>query len=206
MDARSQGTDLLNHMLRTQTLDPRDGSQNIPLDLGVGHLRVRHGHLGRIGQQGGVDLVMGTDHDVHLLHDRPGHHPERPRVVPLVGAKVQVEHHGRSVATRRFGRKHGCRPTRFAGKVGAGKLEYPAVVVRRGQHVVDGDVDVGAILPVEDQREPVRRFNPQDHRTRAQPGLAYDPLCFHAFVDQELQHEIPNRIVPDPGQERSPAP
>ena len=163
---------------------------------------MRQVHLRDIAEQGGVNLVFGADDDIDQGQRAPRHHAKSAHIVPLVGAEVDIKDDGRAGQARLLGGEEGGAAAGLQAQVGAGELEDAAVADRRRQRIVNRQVDVGAIIAVIDQRELVRRLNAQHDSRRAVLGFARDEACLHAFIVEEMQDEVADRVVADGGQQR----
>ncbi len=150
----------------------------------------------------GIDLVLGADDDVDQGQNGAGDDAEGARVVPLVGPEVDVEDHVGPHLARRLGGEHGGAAAWLLAQVGAGELQDFAVSHGGGQHVVDGQLDVGAVVAVVDQRELVRRLDAQHDRAGAVARLARAEARVHAFLVQEVQDEIADRVLAQAGEQR----
>ena len=133
---------------------------------------MRQRHLAGVAQHCRIDLILRANYDVHIRQHRTRYDAERPRIMPLVRAKIEVEDDRRIHLLGILGAEHGRTAARLLAQIGAGKLKNLGICHRRRQHVVDRKFDVGAVLPVVDQGKAVRRFDAEDDRAGAVTRLA----------------------------------
>ena len=160
----------------SSTFGPSASSASIaastsPLHARVGDLRVGQADLAGVGQHGGVDLVLGADHDIDQAQRRAQRDAKGARVVPLVGPEVDVERHRHAGLAGQLGGEQRGAAARLLAQAGAADQQRAAVGDRRRQHVVDRQLDVGAVVAVVGQREAVGRLDPQ-HAPRWSAGRA----------------------------------
>src|SRR5438105_1818548 len=73
---------------------------------------------------------------------------------------------------RALGREQRRAAAGLLAQVRPGELEHAGVGDRGREHVVDRQLDVRAVVAVEDEREAVRRLDPEQDGTRAVARLA----------------------------------
>ena len=193
---------LLDHQhLGTPVQDFPDGRVQVAPNLGCGDGGIVDGHLGRVLQDRGQHLLFRTDGDVHQGQGGPHHDAVSPRVVPLVGAEVQVHEDGRAGPLGLFRGEQGRAGAGFPAQIRAREFEGLAVGDGGPEHVVDGEVDVGRVVPVEDQGKLVRGFDAQYHRATSGMGFAGDESRLHAFLFQEVEDKIPYGVLSHRGEQ-----
>ena len=101
-----------------------------------------------IGKRHRFALVLGAEHDIDDRQRGPHRDAERSRVVPLVRAEVQIEHNRRPRGSGLLGGENSGAATRLFAQAGAGELKHAAVLDRRLQDIVDGELIVRAIVAV----------------------------------------------------------
>ncbi len=153
-------------------------------------------------QHGGVDLVFGAHDDVGQAQRRAQRDAEGAVVVPLVGAEVDVQRHRRPGPARRLGGEERRAAARLLAQPSAGDQQHATGGDGRRQHVVDGQLDVGAVVAVVGQREAVRRLDAQHHRAGAPPRLAWDEARLYVFALQKVEDEAADLVVADRRQQR----
>ena len=89
--------------LQPANLHGLDGGGQIAGHLRSGNLRVRHVHLVRVGKGHGFALVVCAQDDIYKWQRSSNCNAERARVVPLVRAKIQVQHDSRARRLGLFG-------------------------------------------------------------------------------------------------------
>ena len=174
----------------------------IPAHPGVAHLGVGQPDGVGIGQHGGVDLVLGAHDDIHAMERGTHRGAEGAGIVPLVRPEVQVEDDGCAGLSGELRRIKGGAPARLLAQVGAGELEHAALRDRRRQHIIDRQRDIGAVVPVEDQRELVGRLDAQDDGAGVPARFSGAEADIHPFFGQKMGDEIADRVLAESGQQR----
>ena len=122
--------------------------------------------------------------------------------MPLVGAEVDVQHHFAAMPLCVFGSKEGGAPRRLFAQPCATHQQKFALGDGAGQHVVDGQLDVGAVVAVVGQREFVGWLDAQYHRAGPLAIFARRVLRVNAFFFAEIKDEIPHLVVAHCRQQR----
>src|SRR5690625_4817953 len=173
-----------------------DVAVKVTPDLRSGDLLVGTHQVSGVCKQQRVEVLFGADRHIDVLEQGPGGDALSPNVVPRVRPEVQVEVDGAAVLPGTFGCQEGGAARRFAGQAGAGHLEGCRAVQRRGQHVIDVQLEVRGVVPVEDEREPVRRLDAQQHGAAAGVRLAGHEAGVDLLTFQERQDEIADLVIP----------
>ena len=119
MDARAGRAAFLEEGARPHREEGLDSRINVAAHPGVGHLRVRQADLARVAQQGRVNFILGAKHNIHETQCGTDGDTEGAGVVPLVRAKVNIQHHGHSGPPRQFGGEQGRAAARLFAQAGA---------------------------------------------------------------------------------------
>ena len=161
---------------------------------------MRNSQLREAPQGGRLDFLFGADGDVNLWQDRTDDNAEHPRVMPLVCPKIQIQVDYGTVCLRLFGGVTCGTPTRLLAQPSAAYQHGSTLGNRRGEDIVNRELNIGTIVAIKDERKPVRRFNAENDSTRSVPRLVRDELRRHAFIFQKLEQEFANRVFADSGE------
>jgi hypothetical protein len=121
--------------------------------------------------------------------------------VPLVGAKIEIEHDLMPRSARLFDGEECGAATWFLAQRRGRHFQDARSGNRRRQHVVNGQGNVRAVVAVKDERKLVRWFDAEDHGTGAPAGFSRDERRLDALFLQEMEDEITHRIFAYCGQE-----
>ena len=174
--------------------------RRISVHPGVAHLGVAQPDGLGIGQYGGVNLVLGSHNDVHARECGAHRRAEGSEIVPLVRPEVQIEDDGRAGLSGDFRRIQGGAPARLPAQIRAGKLEHATLRDRRGKHVIDRKGDIGAVVPVENQRKFVRRLDAQYSSASFSARFPGTETDIHPFLGQKMDDEVTNGVLSEGGQ------
>ena len=125
-----------------------DGNSDVTTDAGVGHLRMRQAHLARISEHGCVDLVFGAKHHFNKAQGRAQRDAKGSGVVPLIGAKINIQHDWHSCLLCHLGGKKGRAAARFLAQSCATDQESTALGNRGRQDIVNSQFDISAVVAI----------------------------------------------------------
>jgi hypothetical protein len=172
----------------------------ISIHPGVAHLGVGQPDGPEISQYGGVDLVLGSHYDVRARECGAHRRAEGAEIVPLVRPEVQIEDDGRAGLSGDLRRIQGGAPARLQAEIRASKLEHATLRDWRGKHFIDRQGDIGAVVPVENQRKFVRWLDAQDPGACLSARFPRTETDIHPFLGQKVDDEVTNGVLSEGGQ------
>ena len=138
--------------------------------------------LSRIGEHSGVDFIFRADYDIDQPQRRAEGYTESALVSPLIWAVIDIQHDRRARLASQLGGEKRRAAARLFAQAGTAYQQYMTISQRSCQYVVDGKLDVGAVIAIVGQWEAVWRFDTQHDRAGPPSRLARNKLRFHPLA------------------------
>src|SRR5437660_1560086 len=163
---------------------------------------MRQTDLACIGQHGCIDFVISSDHNINQAQGRTKYNAESTSIVPLVGTKIDIQHHCCACLASRLSSKERRTAARLLTQTCAGNQQYLAFGDRGCQDIVDGECDIGAVLTVVGQWEAIWWFDAQHDCAGTPTGFDWGETCFYSFLPQKMQDKVAYLVISDSCEER----
>ena len=151
-------------------------------------------YLAGFDEDRGFNFLLRAQDNIRLRKKGAHIHTKGTRVMPLVGAKIQVEEHGCTRGPSALDSEKCCASAWFAAEVRSGTFKGAAFSQRGSQYVINRQLYVSGVIPIKDQRETIGWFDAEHCGTAASTGFARDKAGFDPLLLEKVQDEITDRV------------
>jgi hypothetical protein len=166
----------------------------------IGQLGIGQPDRMRVGQHGGIDLVLGAYNDIHARKGGTNRCAVSSGVVPLVRPEVEVEDNGCASLFSKLRSIQRGAPARVFAQIRTGELKDDGVSDGSRQYVIDFQGGIGTVISVKDQWKFVRGLDAQENEAGTPAWFSRAELNIHPFFLQKMDDEITDEIFTDGGQ------